>query len=275
MDGDPGQLGRDGAGRARRWPGIVAALSAGRRTPGRCWPALLLPTIGLAAAPVNSLAAQRATLPPDLGERRRTEWGCATGTPSSAAKPRSAAWSPCSARSPPPWPCLLAPSPRHVQSPPLVVGQGGAHHGSGAVAEFPPTHPDPGPHCHVHPRLDPRRARRHRRRRARRVRHRRRRPRTPPTPRRRRARRIPRRRAHRPHRRETGRPAWADDARPQAGRQATPLRRARPARPSPNGGRPLCGLPEGMRDLGDGTAVMTTEIAAAPKTWSSFPCGCT
>jgi len=34
---------------------------------------LLIPTIGFAAAPFNSLAAQRAALPPDLTERRRTE----------------------------------------------------------------------------------------------------------------------------------------------------------------------------------------------------------
>jgi hypothetical protein len=35
---------------------------------------LLFPTLGMAAAPFNSLAAQRAALPPGLRERRRTEW---------------------------------------------------------------------------------------------------------------------------------------------------------------------------------------------------------
>jgi hypothetical protein len=35
---------------------------------------LAFPTLGLAAAPVNSLAARRAALPADLGQRRRTEW---------------------------------------------------------------------------------------------------------------------------------------------------------------------------------------------------------
>jgi cellulose synthase/poly-beta-1,6-N-acetylglucosamine synthase-like glycosyltransferase len=35
---------------------------------------LVVPTLGLAAAPVNSLAAQRAALPPELRQRRRTEW---------------------------------------------------------------------------------------------------------------------------------------------------------------------------------------------------------
>jgi cellulose synthase/poly-beta-1,6-N-acetylglucosamine synthase-like glycosyltransferase len=35
---------------------------------------LVVPTLGLAAAPFNSLAAQRAALPPELRQRRRTEW---------------------------------------------------------------------------------------------------------------------------------------------------------------------------------------------------------
>jgi cellulose synthase/poly-beta-1,6-N-acetylglucosamine synthase-like glycosyltransferase len=35
---------------------------------------LIVPTLGLAAAPLNSLAARRATLPPDLRRRRHTEW---------------------------------------------------------------------------------------------------------------------------------------------------------------------------------------------------------
>jgi len=34
----------------------------------------LFPTLGMAAAPVNSWAAQRAALPPDLRARRTTEW---------------------------------------------------------------------------------------------------------------------------------------------------------------------------------------------------------
>ena len=55
--------------------GIAAALTRptqlSRRAAGR--PAAV-PTIGLAAAPVNSRAAQRAALPPDLRARRTTEW---------------------------------------------------------------------------------------------------------------------------------------------------------------------------------------------------------
>jgi len=35
---------------------------------------LLFPTLGMLAAPLNSLAAQRAALPAELRERRRTEW---------------------------------------------------------------------------------------------------------------------------------------------------------------------------------------------------------
>ena len=42
---------------------------------------LVFPTLGLAAAPFNSLAAQRAALPPELRERRRTEWSRAPTSP--------------------------------------------------------------------------------------------------------------------------------------------------------------------------------------------------
>jgi cellulose synthase/poly-beta-1,6-N-acetylglucosamine synthase-like glycosyltransferase len=55
--------------------GIAAGLSRLDNYAGPLLAGLLVfPTLGLAAAPFNSLAAQRATLPPDLGERRRTEW---------------------------------------------------------------------------------------------------------------------------------------------------------------------------------------------------------
>ena len=55
--------------------GIAAGLSRVDTYAGPLLAGLLVfPTLGLAAAPVNSLAAQRATLPPELGERRRTEW---------------------------------------------------------------------------------------------------------------------------------------------------------------------------------------------------------
>ncbi|HXW44546.1 MAG TPA: glycosyltransferase [Streptosporangiaceae bacterium] len=55
--------------------GIGAALSRPTELAGPLLAGLLLfPTVGMAAAPVNSWAAQRAALPPDLRERRRTEW---------------------------------------------------------------------------------------------------------------------------------------------------------------------------------------------------------
>jgi glycosyltransferase involved in cell wall biosynthesis len=55
--------------------GIAAALTRPTELAGPLLAALLLfPTIGMAAAPVNSWAAQRAALPPDLRERRTSEW---------------------------------------------------------------------------------------------------------------------------------------------------------------------------------------------------------
>jgi hypothetical protein len=61
---------------------------------------LVFPTLGIAAAPFNSLAAQRAALPPKLRERRRTEWSrerrgrWSAGWPSAAPRAYSSAW-PC------------------------------------------------------------------------------------------------------------------------------------------------------------------------------------
>jgi glycosyltransferase involved in cell wall biosynthesis len=55
--------------------GIGAALTRPTELAGPLLAVLLLfPTVGMAAAPVNSWAAQRAALPPDLRERRTTEW---------------------------------------------------------------------------------------------------------------------------------------------------------------------------------------------------------
>jgi len=53
---------------------IAAALTRANQLSGPLLAALLLfPTLGMAAAPFNSWAAQRAALPPDLRQRRRTE----------------------------------------------------------------------------------------------------------------------------------------------------------------------------------------------------------
>jgi glycosyltransferase involved in cell wall biosynthesis len=55
--------------------GIAAALTRATQLSGPLLAALLLfPTLGYAAAPFNSWAAQRAALPPWLRERRRTEY---------------------------------------------------------------------------------------------------------------------------------------------------------------------------------------------------------
>jgi cellulose synthase/poly-beta-1,6-N-acetylglucosamine synthase-like glycosyltransferase len=55
--------------------GIAGALSKATELAGPLLAGLLLfPTLGMAAAPFNSWAAQRAALPPDLVQRRTMEW---------------------------------------------------------------------------------------------------------------------------------------------------------------------------------------------------------
>jgi cellulose synthase/poly-beta-1,6-N-acetylglucosamine synthase-like glycosyltransferase len=55
--------------------GIVGALTRVDTYGGPLLAALLVvPTLGMAAAPFNSLAAQRSMLPPELAARRRSEW---------------------------------------------------------------------------------------------------------------------------------------------------------------------------------------------------------
>jgi cellulose synthase/poly-beta-1,6-N-acetylglucosamine synthase-like glycosyltransferase len=55
--------------------GIAAALTRATELAGPLLAVLLIfPTLGMAAAPVNSWAAQRAALPPDLRAWRTTEW---------------------------------------------------------------------------------------------------------------------------------------------------------------------------------------------------------
>jgi cellulose synthase/poly-beta-1,6-N-acetylglucosamine synthase-like glycosyltransferase len=101
---------------------------------------LLFPTLGLAAAPVNSLAAQRAALPPELRARRRTEWsrerrtlvgGAAVGGTAAVLAAMAAVLA-----------LLVAPS-THVVNPPQLVlpGRGGA---PGAPAS-PGGSPSPSP----------------------------------------------------------------------------------------------------------------------------------
>jgi hypothetical protein len=82
---------------------------------------LVFPTLGMAAAPFNSWAAQRAALPPDLVERRTTEWrrtrdrrifvrGAAIGGLVTVLGVIIAAVA-----------LMLTPSPHSVQPPPLVA----------------------------------------------------------------------------------------------------------------------------------------------------------
>jgi hypothetical protein len=55
--------------------GIAGALTKATELAGPLLAGLLVfPTLGMAAAPFNSWAAQRAALPPDLRARRTTEW---------------------------------------------------------------------------------------------------------------------------------------------------------------------------------------------------------
>jgi hypothetical protein len=54
---------------------IIGALTKATQLSGPLLAALLIfPTLGMAAAPFNSWAAQRAALPQDLRDRRRTEY---------------------------------------------------------------------------------------------------------------------------------------------------------------------------------------------------------
>jgi cellulose synthase/poly-beta-1,6-N-acetylglucosamine synthase-like glycosyltransferase len=84
---------------------------------------LVVPTLGLAAAPYNSLAAQRAALPPELRQRRRTEWsrerrtlvgGAAVGGTAAVLAAMAALLA-----------LLLIPSTQVVNLPPLRPGPGG------------------------------------------------------------------------------------------------------------------------------------------------------
>ena len=102
--------------------GIAGALTKYYETPGPLLAALLFfPTLGMAAAPINSWAAQRAALPPDLVARRTSEWrrtdrrglarsAAAAGGVVAVGGVIVAAVA-----------LLLTPSPHRVQPPPLVA----------------------------------------------------------------------------------------------------------------------------------------------------------
>jgi cellulose synthase/poly-beta-1,6-N-acetylglucosamine synthase-like glycosyltransferase len=106
--------------------GIAGALTQYHELAGPLLAALLFfPTAGLAAAPFNSWAAQRAALPPQLAARRTSEWKRADRrvlARSAAVSGMVTVLGVVAAV----MGMMLAPSPHHTQSPPLVVGQGGA-----------------------------------------------------------------------------------------------------------------------------------------------------
>jgi hypothetical protein len=116
--------------------GIASALSRPTELAGPLLALLLVaPTAGLAAAPVNSWAAQRAALPPDMRRWRTTEWrrtrdrrafvrGAATGGLVTVGAVVVAALA-----------LMLAPSKHPVQTPQLTPN-GGAH-------SAPPSKPSP------------------------------------------------------------------------------------------------------------------------------------
>jgi cellulose synthase/poly-beta-1,6-N-acetylglucosamine synthase-like glycosyltransferase len=108
--------------------GIAAALTRPTELAGPLLAGLLIfPTLGMAAAPVNSWAAQRAALPPDLRERRTTEWRRSTNRTAlvrtAAAGGVVAVVSVVAAVVG----LMLAPGPRPVQPPALLQPASGQH----------------------------------------------------------------------------------------------------------------------------------------------------
>ena len=126
--------------------GMAGALTRSGELAGPLLAALLFfPTIGMAAAPFNSWAAQRAALPPDLVERRTSEWrradrrglvGAATaGGLVAVLGVVVAALA-----------LMLTPSPQRVQSPPLVSGAQGSSSPAPAPSQTSPSaSPSPTP----------------------------------------------------------------------------------------------------------------------------------
>src|SRR6266542_2522171 len=122
--------------------GIAGALTRPHTYSGPLLAGLLVfPTLGMAAVPFNSLAAQRAALPPDLRARRRTEWsrerrtlvgGAAVGGTAGVLVASVAAV----------LALFLAPSHAPVHSPQLVGPQ---HAGSTHTAQPRPTPTSPTP----------------------------------------------------------------------------------------------------------------------------------
>jgi glycosyltransferase involved in cell wall biosynthesis len=124
--------------------GIAGALTRTDTDSGPLLAALLLfPTLGLAAAPFNSLAARRAALPADLSRRRSSEWqrdrwaifrtAAAGGTVAVFGVLLVAIVA-----------LLLSPSPDRV-SPPHLTPHGPSHHGTHSPTPSPSAPSSPTP----------------------------------------------------------------------------------------------------------------------------------
>ena len=125
--------------------GIAGALTRTSELAGPLLAGLLVfPTLGMAAAPFNSWAAQRAALPPDLDARRTTEWkrtdrrvlmgGAAAGGVLAVLGVVVAAVA-----------LMLTPSPQPVQAPPLVTGNTTAPSPAPSHTSSPTATPTPSP----------------------------------------------------------------------------------------------------------------------------------
>jgi hypothetical protein len=159
--------------------GIAGALTRGTQLSGVLLAVLLLfPTLGMAAAPFNSWAAQRATLPAWLRERRRTEYrrdrrafaaGAATGggvlvlgvvvaavvlllTPSHHAVQTPSLLGP--ARGTTPAPAASSPSPSRSTAP-ASPSSSATSASPSATPTLTPTSPSPSPSVSVTPTSSP------------------------------------------------------------------------------------------------------------------------
>jgi cellulose synthase/poly-beta-1,6-N-acetylglucosamine synthase-like glycosyltransferase len=121
--------------------GIAAALTRPTELAGPLLAGLLLfPTIGMAAAPVNSWAAQRAALPPELRERRTTEWKRSTHRTTLVRTAAAGGLVAVAAVVAGAVGLMLAPSPHNVQSPDLVGQPASAQHSQSPSPSPSPSH---------------------------------------------------------------------------------------------------------------------------------------
>ncbi len=121
--------------------GIAAALTRPTELAGPLLAGLLLfPTAGMAAAPVNSWAAQRAALPPELRERRTTEWRRSTHRTTLVRTAAAGGVLAVVGVVAGAVGLLLAPSPHNVQTPALVEPAAAQHSHSPGPSPSPSSH---------------------------------------------------------------------------------------------------------------------------------------